>query len=111
MDINCHLGLPLHVSKIWDGQSVVGYTFAPIILVWFRFNAEIFMKYDPAVVKAINPAYIIDYFRRNKKDAWITHGGVVLAITGHLTINLYLIKLCQSIHSTQLLVHALNRTV
>ncbi|CAI9105349.1 OLC1v1004255C1 [Oldenlandia corymbosa var. corymbosa] len=68
------------------GTDKVGYTFAPIILVWFAFNAGIgvfnFIKYDPSVVKAINPAYIVDYFKRNKKDAWISLGGVVLAITG-----------------------------
>ncbi|KAK7843281.1 potassium transporter 5 [Quercus suber] len=40
-----------------------------------------FIKFDPSVAKAINPKYIIDYFQRNKKDAWISLGGVVLAIT------------------------------
>nr|GEU72576.1 potassium transporter 5-like [Tanacetum cinerariifolium] len=39
-------------------------------------------KFDPSVAKAINPKYIIDYFERNKKDAWISLGGLVLAITG-----------------------------
>lgn len=68
------------------GTDKVGYTFAPIICVWFSLNAAIglynFVKYDPSVVKAINPKYIIDYFKRNKKDAWISLGGVVLSITG-----------------------------
>ncbi|KAK9983806.1 hypothetical protein SO802_033331 [Lithocarpus litseifolius] len=68
------------------GTDKVGYTFAPIICIWFAFIGGIgvynFIKYDPAVAKAINPYYIIDYFRRNKKDAWVSLGGVVLAITG-----------------------------
>ncbi|KAI5680412.1 hypothetical protein M9H77_01639 [Catharanthus roseus] len=68
------------------GTDKVGYSFAPIICLWFTFIAGIgvynFVKYDPAVVKAINPKYIVDYFRRNKKEAWISLGGVVLAITG-----------------------------
>ncbi|KAL3517464.1 hypothetical protein ACH5RR_020053 [Cinchona calisaya] len=68
------------------GTDKVGYTFAPVIFIWFAFIAGIgvfnFVKYDPTVVKAINPAYIIDYFRRNKKDAWISLGGIVLATTG-----------------------------
>ncbi|KAD6120183.1 hypothetical protein E3N88_11454 [Mikania micrantha] len=68
------------------GTDKVGYSFAPIICVWFSLIAGIgvynFIKYDPSVAKAINPKYIIDYFKRNGKDAWISLGGVVLAITG-----------------------------
>ncbi|KAJ8636425.1 hypothetical protein MRB53_010692 [Persea americana] len=68
------------------GTDKVGYSFAPIITIWFLFIGGIgifnFAKYDPSVAKAFNPKYIIDYFRRNKKDAWISLGGVVLAITG-----------------------------
>ncbi|XP_022983444.1 potassium transporter 5-like [Cucurbita maxima] len=68
------------------GTDKVGYTFAPIIFIWFAFIAAIgvynFFKYDPTVIKALNPAYIIYYFQRNKKDAWISLGGVVLCITG-----------------------------
>lgn len=68
------------------GTDKVGYSFAPIICVWFLFIAGIgvynFIKFDPLVVKAVNPKYIVDYFKRNKKQAWISLGGVVLAITG-----------------------------
>ncbi|RWR76531.1 potassium transporter 5 [Cinnamomum micranthum f. kanehirae] len=68
------------------GTDKVGYSFAPIITIWFLFIGGIgifnFVNYDPSVAKAFNPKYIIDYFRRNKKDAWISLGGIVLAITG-----------------------------
>lgn len=68
------------------GTDKVGYSFAPIICVWFSLIAGIgvynFISFDPSVAKAINPKYIIDYFKRNGKDAWISLGGVVLAITG-----------------------------
>ncbi|GER33001.1 potassium transporter [Striga asiatica] len=89
------------------GTDKVGYTFAPIICVWFSFNAVIgvynFIKYDPSVVKAINPKYIVDYFKRNKDQAWISLGGVVLAITGtealfadvgHFTVQSIQISMC-----------------
>ncbi|KAK1559844.1 hypothetical protein Q3G72_019006 [Acer saccharum] len=33
-------------------------------------------------IKEAAPAMTEDYFRRNKKDAWISLGGIVLAITG-----------------------------
>ncbi|GKC72512.1 potassium transporter 5-like protein [Tanacetum coccineum] len=68
------------------GTDKVGYSFAPIICVWFSLIAGIgvynFISFDPSVAKAINPKYIVDYFKRNGKDAWISLGGVVLAITG-----------------------------
>ncbi|CDP10076.1 unnamed protein product [Coffea canephora] len=68
------------------GTDKVGYVFAPIIFVWFIFIAGIgiynFIKYDPLVIKALNPKYILDYFRRNHKNAWISLGGVVLCTTG-----------------------------
>ncbi|XP_062143965.1 potassium transporter 5-like [Alnus glutinosa] len=68
------------------GTDKVGYSFSPIICIWFAFIGGIgiynFFKFDPTVVKAVNPKYIIDYFRRNKKGAWISLGGIVLCTTG-----------------------------
>nr|ASM90219.1 K+ uptake permease 4 [Sesuvium portulacastrum] len=68
------------------GTDKVGYSFAPIISVWFSMNAGIglynFIKYDPTVIKAVNPWHIVQYFMRNGKEAWVSLGGVVLCITG-----------------------------
>ncbi|KAK9757001.1 hypothetical protein RND81_01G134100 [Saponaria officinalis] len=68
------------------GTDKVGYSFAPIVSIWFVMNASIglynFIKFDPTVIKAVNPWYIIDYFSRNGKDAWVSLGGVVLCVTG-----------------------------
>lgn len=68
------------------GTDKVGYTFAPIICIWFAFIGGIgifnFFKFDTTVIKALNPQYIFDYFKRNKKEAWISLGGTVLSITG-----------------------------
>ncbi|KAH6808474.1 high affinity K+ transporter 5 [Perilla frutescens var. frutescens] len=72
------------------GTDKVGYTSAPILLIWFSFIAAIgifnFIKYDPSVIKALNPKYIVDYFKRNKDQAWISLRGVVLAITGIVVV-------------------------
>ncbi|RVW54550.1 Potassium transporter 5 [Vitis vinifera] len=89
------------------GTDKVGYSFAPIICVWFALIGGIgvynFIKFDPTVVKAINPKYIIDYFTRNKKQAWISLGGIVLAITGtealfadvgHFTVQSIQLSMC-----------------
>ncbi|KAK9983808.1 hypothetical protein SO802_033333 [Lithocarpus litseifolius] len=68
------------------GTDKVGCSFAPILCIWFAFIAGIglynFIKFDPTVIKALHPKYIIDYFQRNKKDAWISLGGIILTITG-----------------------------
>ncbi|KAF3623105.1 Potassium transporter 22 [Capsicum annuum] len=68
------------------GTDKVGCIFAPIICLWFALigGTGIYnlVKYDHTVVKAINPMYFLDYFRRNKKDAWISLGGTVLSIAG-----------------------------
>ncbi|XP_068666599.1 potassium transporter 5 [Aristolochia californica] len=68
------------------GTDKVGYSFAPIIILWFGFISLIGLynltKHDISVLRAFNPKYIIDYFRRNGKQGWISLGGVVLCITG-----------------------------
>ncbi|XVE73280.1 hypothetical protein DITRI_Ditri11bG0104900 [Diplodiscus trichospermus] len=89
------------------GTDKVGYSFAPIICVWFTLIGGIgvynFFKFDPTVIKAINPKYIVDYFQRSKKEAWVSLGGVVLAITGtealfadvgHFTVRSIQISMC-----------------
>ncbi|XP_043694130.1 potassium transporter 19-like [Telopea speciosissima] len=68
------------------GTDKVGFTFAPILTIWFLFIAVIgvynFIVYDPSVIKALNPMYIVKYFQTNKENAWISLGGVVLCLTG-----------------------------
>lgn len=68
------------------GTDKVGYSFAPIILLWFSLIGGIgiynLIKHDVGVLRAFNPKYIIDYFRRNGKQGWISLGGVILCITG-----------------------------
>ncbi|XP_061989622.1 potassium transporter 5-like [Rosa rugosa] len=68
------------------GTDKVGFTFAPIILLWFLFLTGIglynLITYDITVLKAFNPMYIVTYFQRNGKAAWVSLGGAVLCITG-----------------------------
>ena len=68
------------------GTDKVGYTFAPILFIWFIFIAFTglynFIKHDPSIIKALNPIHIVYYFKRDKKQAWISLGGTVLSITG-----------------------------
>ncbi|XP_023892774.1 potassium transporter 5 [Quercus suber] len=100
------------------GTDKVGYTFAPIICIWFAFIGGIgifnFFKFDTTVVKALNPQYIFDYFKRNKKEAWISLGGTVLSITGtealfadvgHFTIKSIQISMCSVIYPALILAY------
>ncbi|KAL6517663.1 Potassium transporter 5 [Orobanche minor] len=68
------------------GTDKMGFSFAPAICLWFLcigltgiYNL---FKHDPGVLRAFNPKYIFDYFRRNGKKGWTSLGGVVLCITG-----------------------------
>lgn len=68
------------------GIDRVGWLFAPVVLLWFLFIGSIgalnIWKYDSSVLKAFNPIYIYRYFRRGKRDSWISLGGIFLSITG-----------------------------
>ena len=68
------------------GTDKVGYSFAPIISVWFVLIAGIGMYnivvYEIGILRAFNPVHILDYFRRNGKEAWISLGGAILCVTG-----------------------------
>ncbi|PIN01828.1 hypothetical protein CDL12_25661 [Handroanthus impetiginosus] len=68
------------------GTDKVGYSFAPAICLWFLFIAGIglynLFKHDVRILRAFNPKYIVDYFRRNGKKGWVSIGGIVLCITG-----------------------------
>ncbi|KAK3158053.1 hypothetical protein QOZ80_2AG0132370 [Eleusine coracana subsp. coracana] len=68
------------------GTDKVGYSFAPIISVWFLLISVIgiynLAVHDRTVLRAFNPMYIVYYFKRNGKEAWVSLGGAVLCITG-----------------------------
>nr|CAB3494102.1 unnamed protein product [Digitaria exilis] len=68
------------------GTDKVGYSFAPIILLWLLLIGVVglynLIKYDVGVLRSFNPKYIIDYFRRNKKEGWVSLGDILLVFTG-----------------------------
>nr|XP_016515890.1 PREDICTED: potassium transporter 5-like [Nicotiana tabacum] len=68
------------------GTDKVGYSFAPAICIWFCLISGTGMynlfKHDVSVLRAFNPKYIFNYFKRNGKKGWLSLGGVILCITG-----------------------------
>ncbi|OIV94519.1 hypothetical protein TanjilG_25581 [Lupinus angustifolius] len=68
------------------GTGKVGFMFSPILALWFfslgSIGAYNMVKHDITVLRAINPAYIYYFFKKNGKHAWSALGGCVLCITG-----------------------------
>ncbi|XP_035540140.1 putative potassium transporter 12 isoform X2 [Juglans regia] len=68
------------------GTGKVGFMFAPVLALWFFSLGSIgiynLVKHDITVLRALNPAYIYFFFKKNSKDAWSALGGCVLCITG-----------------------------
>ncbi|KAI4384281.1 hypothetical protein MLD38_002458 [Melastoma candidum] len=68
------------------GTGKVAFMFAPILAVWFFSLGAIglynLLQHDISVLRAVNPAYIYYFFRKNSKNAWSALGGCVLCITG-----------------------------
>ncbi|KAL8518987.1 hypothetical protein ACS0TY_010078 [Phlomoides rotata] len=68
------------------GTSKVGFMFAPALALWFFSLGSIgiynLLKHDVTVVRAVNPAYIYLFFKKNGTKGWSALGGCVLCITG-----------------------------
>ena len=67
------------------GTSRIGVLFGPIMGVWFLSIAVLGVRgilMAPAVLKAVNPWYAIDFFVRDGFEAFLILGSVVLVITG-----------------------------
>ncbi|KAL5198334.1 hypothetical protein ABZP36_001846 [Zizania latifolia] len=86
------------------GTDKVGYLFAPVVLLWLLLIGGVgvynLAAHDVGVLRAFNPKYILDYFRRNGRHGWVSLGGVLLCFTG--TEALFADLGCFSVRSIQL---------
>uniref|UniRef100_A0A5B7BD32 Potassium transporter n=1 Tax=Davidia involucrata TaxID=16924 RepID=A0A5B7BD32_DAVIN len=68
------------------GTHKVAFMFAPIVIIWlisiFVIGLYNTIRWNPKIVRAISPHYIIKFFSETGKDGWISLGGVLLCITG-----------------------------
>lgn len=68
------------------GTHKVAFLFAPVVVLWlisiFAIGLYNTLYWNPRIVSALSPHYIVKFFRRTGKDGWISMGGVLLAITG-----------------------------
>ncbi|XP_057482187.1 potassium transporter 4 isoform X2 [Actinidia eriantha] len=68
------------------GTHRVAFMFAPIVIIWlisiFAIGLYNTIYWNPKIVRAISPHYIIKFFSETGKDGWISLGGILLSITG-----------------------------
>ena len=67
------------------GTASIGSLFGPIMCVWFGTLAVlgvINILNEPSVLKALYPSYALDFLINHHKIAFLSLGGVVLALTG-----------------------------
>ncbi|KAL5710552.1 Potassium transporter 4 [Ranunculus cassubicifolius] len=68
------------------GTHRVAFLFAPIVILWlitiFVIGLYNTIHWNPKILTALSPYYIIKFFRETGKDGWISLGGILLAITG-----------------------------
>lgn len=68
------------------GTRRVSFCFSPIMLLWFASNVAIGLyniaKFEPSILKALSPHYIVVFFQRNGEKGWTLLGAIFLCITG-----------------------------
>ncbi|XP_011651330.1 potassium transporter 4 isoform X1 [Cucumis sativus] len=68
------------------GTHKVAFMFAPIVIIWllsiFSIGLYNIIHWNPSIIRAISPHYVIKFFRVTGKDGWLSLGGILLAITG-----------------------------
>ncbi|XP_024985015.1 potassium transporter 4-like isoform X2 [Cynara cardunculus var. scolymus] len=68
------------------GTQRVAVVFAPIVILWlisiFAIGLYNILHWNPKIVYALSPHYIITFFRQTGGDGWLSLGGVLLSITG-----------------------------
>lgn len=74
------------------GTHRVAFMFAPIVIIWLLsiFLVGIYntIHWNPKIVYAISPQYIIKFFIKTGAEGWISLGGILLCITGMLVFDL-----------------------
>ena len=67
------------------GTGAVGLWFGPIMCLWFLTLAVLGIIHvidNPSVIRAVNPAYAVEFVEMNPHAAFLALGSVVLAVTG-----------------------------
>ncbi|KAK2366377.1 potassium transporter [Trifolium repens] len=68
------------------GTHRVSFMFAPIVIIWLLSILIVgvynIIHWNPKIVFAISPQYIVKFFIKTGTEGWISLGGILLCITG-----------------------------
>ncbi|KAI3748906.1 hypothetical protein L6452_12325 [Arctium lappa] len=68
------------------GTHRVGFFFAPVVLLWLICISALgvynIIYWNPQVYQALSPYYMLKFFKKTKKQGWMSLGGILLCITG-----------------------------
>uniref|UniRef100_A0A7N0TPD5 Potassium transporter n=1 Tax=Kalanchoe fedtschenkoi TaxID=63787 RepID=A0A7N0TPD5_KALFE len=68
------------------GTRRVAFLFSPIVIIWLITILMIGFYntyyWNPKIVRAFSPFYIVKFFNETGKEGWVSLGGILLSITG-----------------------------
>ncbi|XP_052181702.1 potassium transporter 1 [Diospyros lotus] len=68
------------------GTHRVAFMFAPVVTAWLLciggIGAYNIFKWNPCILHALSPSYMLKFLRSTGTEGWVALGGVVLSITG-----------------------------
>ncbi|CAO2162480.1 unnamed protein product [Urochloa humidicola] len=83
--LSCIVLVCLFTLQHW-GTRRVAFLFAPVVVLWLLLLAALgvynIVVWNPRVLRAVSPYYVVSFFRHTGKDGWISLGGVLLSMTG-----------------------------
>ncbi|KAK1664759.1 hypothetical protein QYE76_052918 [Lolium multiflorum] len=83
--MSCIVLVCLFTLQQWGTQRVA-FLFAPVVIVWLLCLGGIgvynIVVWNPRVLYALSPTYLVRFFLRTGKEGWIALGGVLLSMTG-----------------------------
>lgn len=85
--LSCIVLVCLFTLQHW-GTHRVAFLFAPVIVIWLLLlggtGVYNIIVWNPRVLYALSPTYLIRFFMRTGREGWIALGGVLLSMTGNV---------------------------
>ncbi|RLN23156.1 putative potassium transporter 3 [Panicum miliaceum] len=83
--LSCIVLVCLFTLQHW-GTRRVAFLFAPVVVLWLLLLAALgvynIVVWNPRILRALSPYYVVSFFQRTGKEGWISLGGVLLSMTG-----------------------------
>uniref|UniRef100_A0A0E0MWE0 Potassium transporter n=1 Tax=Oryza rufipogon TaxID=4529 RepID=A0A0E0MWE0_ORYRU len=87
--LSCTVLVCLFMVQHW-GTHRVAFLFAPVVIIWLLLLGALgvynIVVWNPRVLRALSPYYLVRFFQHTGKDGWISLGGILLSMTGKQTL-------------------------